>query len=303
LPDVVLPFDDPELSATTVADVLADPARFEGCTLADPLEGVPYGVCKAIVMRRPDGVPWVHSFAHGRSIYQMRYDARAIEAALNKAKPAEAAATFVSLALTAELDAEEQERLRDLTSQRAGTGRRTLDRALKAARQEQAGQRAQENRDRRNAARQDPRPQLDAPDKDAPWLPTMGALNDVLGRCTAPEPPMRDADGFLTAIHTRRIVNLHALTALGANANEPTESRLPAPEEPLLTRLDEAQAAELIEQQIDYIDPAGQSVHLATPFVKHFLCRHDDVLPVVSGIATMPIVLPDGSILSGRGLR
>ena len=35
LPDVVLPFDDPELTGNTVADVLADPGRFEGATLAD----------------------------------------------------------------------------------------------------------------------------------------------------------------------------------------------------------------------------------------------------------------------------
>ena len=39
-PGVVLPFDDSDLAGTTVADVLADPARFEGATLADPLEGV-----------------------------------------------------------------------------------------------------------------------------------------------------------------------------------------------------------------------------------------------------------------------
>ena len=44
-PDVVLPFDDQELAGCTVGDVLADPERFEGETLADPLEGVDYGRC------------------------------------------------------------------------------------------------------------------------------------------------------------------------------------------------------------------------------------------------------------------
>ena len=43
LPDVALPFDDADLAGITVADVLADPARFEGATLADPLEGIDYG--------------------------------------------------------------------------------------------------------------------------------------------------------------------------------------------------------------------------------------------------------------------
>ena len=39
-PEVELPFDDPKLAGCTVADVLADPEKFEGETLADPLEGV-----------------------------------------------------------------------------------------------------------------------------------------------------------------------------------------------------------------------------------------------------------------------
>ena len=68
-PDVVLPCDDEELAGCTVADVLADPAKFEGETLADPLEGVDYGRCVAKIMLRDDGTPWIHSFAHGRTIY------------------------------------------------------------------------------------------------------------------------------------------------------------------------------------------------------------------------------------------
>src|SRR6266567_2746627 len=62
LSDVELPFDDPDLAGCTVADVLDDPDRFDGATLADPLEGIEYGVCKAKVMRRPDGSLWIHSF-------------------------------------------------------------------------------------------------------------------------------------------------------------------------------------------------------------------------------------------------
>jgi hypothetical protein len=55
LPDVVLPFDDEDLAGATVADVLADPARFEDATLADPLEGIRYGAGKAKIMLRADG--------------------------------------------------------------------------------------------------------------------------------------------------------------------------------------------------------------------------------------------------------
>jgi hypothetical protein len=95
LPDVVLPMDDDDLAGTTVRDVLADPARFERATLADPLEGVPYGRSKAKIMRRAEGTPWIHSFAHGRTIYELKLDAATVRAAIEKAPKDEAASTFV----------------------------------------------------------------------------------------------------------------------------------------------------------------------------------------------------------------
>ena len=106
----------------------------------------------------------------------------------------------------------------------------------------------------------------------SPWLPAMEVLNDVHGASTADEPPMRDLEGVYTAVHVRRVPNMHALTADGANQEEAKDSRLPAPEHPLLTRLTEAELAEVIERHIDYFDPKDQrSVHLAGPFVKHFM--------------------------------
>ena len=90
LPSIVLPFDDPNLAGVTVAEVLADPARYEGETLADPLEGVGYGRCKAVIMLNGDGTPWIHSFAHGRTVYSLRYDAAAVRAALKRTRDANA---------------------------------------------------------------------------------------------------------------------------------------------------------------------------------------------------------------------
>jgi hypothetical protein len=84
-PAIVLPFDDEKLAGCTVGDVLADPERFEGETLADPLEGVAYGRCVAKIMRRADGTPWIHSFAHGRTIYELKFDAASVRKAMEKA--------------------------------------------------------------------------------------------------------------------------------------------------------------------------------------------------------------------------
>ena len=64
---------DKDLEGCTVGDVLADPEKFVGATLADPLEGVGYGTNCAKVMRRPDGSVWINSFAHGRAVYDLQY--------------------------------------------------------------------------------------------------------------------------------------------------------------------------------------------------------------------------------------
>ena len=93
-PDVELPFDNPELADKTVGDVLADPERFEGETLADPLEGVAYGRCVAKVMRRADGTPWIHSFAHGRTIYALKLDVAGVRKALEAAAKDDVVATM-----------------------------------------------------------------------------------------------------------------------------------------------------------------------------------------------------------------
>ena len=100
---------------------------------------------------------------------------------------------------------------------------------------------------------------------------------------------MRDIDGVVTQVRTRRVPNMHALTSRGANEGEPGETQQPATEQPLLTRLNETHLAELIEHHIDYVDGTGKSVHLAASFAKHLHTRDDDALPIVTAIATLPV--------------
>jgi putative DNA primase/helicase len=69
--EFALVFDDPNLGPCTVAAVLADPDKYVGETLADPLEGVAYGRGKAKIYRRPDGQMMINSFAHGGVKYQL----------------------------------------------------------------------------------------------------------------------------------------------------------------------------------------------------------------------------------------
>jgi putative DNA primase/helicase len=90
LPDVVLPFDRRENDGVTVGDVLANPDRFVGATMADPIEGVRYGRGKAKLYRRRDGTIWISSRAHGGARYYLRHSAEP-EAAANPRQDHEAA--------------------------------------------------------------------------------------------------------------------------------------------------------------------------------------------------------------------
>jgi hypothetical protein len=212
LPDVELPFDDPEFAGCTVGDVLADPDRFEGATLADPLEGIPYGTCKAKIMLGADGVPFIHSFAHGRTFYRLKADAAFVRAAMERAGDAEAAKVFVELAATADLDAQELEALRNEAAKRSGVGRLAIKEMLKAAERDCAARRAEQERERRNAQRTDPRPTIPVPKGNAPWLPVVETLNGVLGGLRTAEPPLRDIDGYCTRTRRMQVPGTHAFT-------------------------------------------------------------------------------------------
>jgi hypothetical protein len=82
-----------------------------------------------------------------------------------------------------------------------------------------------------------------------------------------------------------------------------SRTRLPAPEQLLIVPLNEMELAERIEQHIEYVDENGRPVHLQPQFVKHYLRRDDGGLPIITSIAQLPIVLHDGTILTGRGLN
>jgi hypothetical protein len=81
----LLEFDDDGIGTRSVADVLADPERFHGKTLADPIEGRSYGRGKAKLYRNTSGAVVVNSFAHGGCVYRLQHDAAFIEARLNEA--------------------------------------------------------------------------------------------------------------------------------------------------------------------------------------------------------------------------
>jgi len=209
-PDIVLQFDDPELAVCTVGDVLANPELYEGETLADPLEGVAYGRCVAKIMRRAEGTPWIHSFAHGRTIYVLKHDAASVRRAMEKAAKDDVVRTFTQLAASADLDPIELAELRQLAKKLSGIGLAAIDAALKAEQEQQAAQNAEAARARQAARRRDPRLYIMAPFPDEPWLPVMDVLNEVIGGVIAARPPARDIDGDAMQMRKLPVPNMHA---------------------------------------------------------------------------------------------
>ncbi len=252
-PNVELPFDAEDMAGATVRDVLADPDRFVDATLADPLEGVDYGRGKAKIMRRLDGTLWINSFAHGRTAYALKHDAANVEREMLAADPTEAADVLVRLLLLADLQPDDEQRLRELAIKLSGVKARPLGAKIKQARDEQKHQRANAERDRATATRDDRRKQLPVPLPDAERLPVLEALEEVLCASDDPEPPMRDLDGRPVEVRSRPPTKLHELTSSGANQAEPEETRLPAPAMPLLTPHDRYSFAHQIEQHIEFV--------------------------------------------------
>jgi hypothetical protein len=292
LPDVVLPFDDAEFAGCTVGDVLADPQRFADATLADPVEGVGYGRNCAKIMIGSDGTPWVNSFAHGRATYQLRYDARALRNLLEQADDADVLGAMIALDAQAEIDEVELEGLIRYLKKRTGEGIFPIKRKVREARERRAAAAQQKQRERLRAERNDQRPQIACPALDAPWLPVMDTILEVVSQAEPPQKIKRDIDDAATRPRRTVVPRTHAFSD-----EEETDSKLPTPEQWALLRMNDMELAEEIERHIDFVDEEGRSVHLPMSFVRHFLQRNDG-LPTVVAIATLPIVLADGRVLA-----
>jgi hypothetical protein len=126
-----------------------------------------------------------------------------------------------------------------------------------------------------------------------------------MGADKSPEPPMRDVEHVACRITSRSIPALHELTAFGANSEDQDNEPLPAPEQPRITRHTDVTLVEEIERHVEFIketEKGTSAVRLPAGFVRHYLSRDDGALPTVRSIATLPIVLGNGTLLARTGL-
>jgi hypothetical protein len=220
-PATVLEFDDPDLKGTKVADILADPDKFIEETLADPLEGAPYGRGKAKVLPGGGGTVVIYSHAHGLgTVYHLKHDKRSIEVAVQAAPRATALQVLIKGIVHGDVDPAETEELLVVGASCTGIKKRELNALLKAAQKAEAERRAREARERRLAERCDSRPQMAAPEADAEWLPVMAALNQTLAGSAVPEPPARNSRKYCAMVRSAELPSLHTLVAREVNPAE-----------------------------------------------------------------------------------
>jgi hypothetical protein len=215
LPIVVLPFDDEKLAGTTVAQVLADPQRYLDAKMADPIEGVEYGRGKAKVMIRDDGTVFINSFAHGGRRFSLTLDKDAVKAEIEKVDAVHAGKKLAELLTVSDLDAQDMEELRTFAAARAGVGKLIIKALIKQADAFAFAERAKDERKRRTDARVDPRPEIEAPPPDDPWIPQMETVRDVLVQTSEQRWSIRDMDNEDAAAVERTSLEMHAFT----NAN------------------------------------------------------------------------------------
>jgi hypothetical protein len=290
LPDDEVDLDDE--GVVKVGAILDDPAAYDGEHLSDPLEGPDYGRGKAYVHVGVDGEPWIYSFAHGGINYSLRYDAAAVRARLAAAQDADLVDRLIKLLLWAEVTEVEEDAIVDEVAHRAHAKFRSIKAMIKAARQERRKRRAEAARERDRAKRTDPRPQVPRPAGDAPLIPTMQAVNDVVTLAPLRERLFRNLDDVVARKRRLVVPNTHAFTGDDATNED-------APEQWVIAPLDEFELTEALERNIDYVHPeTGRSVTPPARVVRAYRKRGDGVLPTIAAVAISPVILADGGVLA-----
>jgi hypothetical protein len=299
MPHLELDFD--HLGIVSVAAVLGDPDRFAGETLADPLEGVDYGRCKAKVMRADDGGLFIHSFAHGRALYRLRHDARSAKAAIAQA-PVDGLIDYaVALEAMTDMEADELADFVATVAKKASIGVQAVKARI-----------AKEHREREKAKRKtalasggDGRLTRPRPEFDGELLPTTKFLDEVLASDQREEPPMRDASGNLVEVRVQEPWKLHLLTADGTNAAVEDTETMKAPAEPGLIRLTPTGVKMLVERYVCFVVQKKNTSYfgaLPGPFVAALMEYSTSDIPVVRAINTAPLVTTSGQVIDGVGL-
>ena len=289
-------FDDPELDVVTVADILADPAKYHGETLADPVEGRDYGRGKCKLYYNGGGDVRINSFAHGGNVYKLRHCPEYIAIKVEEAGE-DAPTVLARLApFAGGIDAVTRERLRDLAAKVGKVGKRAVNEIFKQA---QAKARKEEKEHRaRGAPRGDGKPKearqrLDLLGGERPA--TLRRIEAVLRK-----PANVSAGAVLSRGQTQAVLRFATdpvkLRAGRAEIELPTGSAYLAPAKP-----------EHLQAQLDRLfafykfTADGEDYPTDCPSdLARYVLVNASLLPVMS-ISRTPVIRADGSVIETPG--
>lgn len=312
-PQWLLEFDDPAHGVMSVADVMADPVRFVGETLSDPVEGLSYGRGKAMVIARETGGFFIHSFAHGRATYDLVYDEATIMAIAAQTQDKYLLPVICDAMVDAAIDQAAYDRIRSRVSTKAGVGFRAFNAAMTAARDKKS------RREREAAAARavflDTRTKMVAPAFDAELMATVRPIDANLAHHSADpmDPVLRNSEGNIVSVVYRQPHGLHELgasadsgTGEGAETGAgPNPVKPPAQPVPALEVQTGPALRMLVERHIRLVKTSRKGdtmdVSLAEHFVNALSVLPGSVIPICDGIQLVPLVMAGRRLLAPMG--
>jgi hypothetical protein len=302
-PDVELEFD--RLGLVTVGAVLADPQAYVGETLADPMEGIDYGRCKAKIMRGDDGALFIHSFAHGRSFYSLRHDLESAKEAFEKIPRGGTIDDAMAILAQAELEEDEVDEFTRLVSKIARVGVRPLRARIKKERTERAVALTLEARKPSMDSETDGRVVRPRPQPNGELSPIVSFLDELLSNDKSEEPAMRNASRRLVRVDEQQPWHLHLLTSDSANAVGEEAEAMKAPEEPVLVELTTTGVELLLEKYVRWVafrkNGERYFAALPTPFINALMEYPKSAIPLIRAVNTAPLLTASGRVIDGVG--
>jgi hypothetical protein len=303
-----LEFDDPEIGVVTVADVMKAPEKYIGETLADPREGVAYGRCKGMVMGAAGdyGGMVIHSFAHGRALYQLKMDFEMVKAIVTAHGRSGVLKLYFRLREQAEFDVEQEAEMKKIVINLSGLGARVFKAAEKEFKQKKAKAQQKEK------VSDDPRPAIEAPSRTDPLNEPILMLDMILSSVANPiGAPFLNIEGRHARVEMRSLPGLHQLVSEAEQAKA-GDGFIPAPPQHSIAEIDAAQMAltyeKFVRMWVRRANPVtGEEyeaeVRLPQDMAMAYAGWDKSALARVSGVSPLPIVLPVGEILATNGLH
>lgn len=303
-PSWVLDFDDPGIGFKTVAEVQADPPRYVGETLSDPIEGPTYGRGKAMVMGSESGGYVINSFAHGHRLYRLVHDEATLLAVCAATDAKYVLEVVADAMIDAELSGAAYASIKDAVRKKAGVGFRDFTRAVKDAR-ERRRKREREAHEARTAFL-DPRMKMEIPAFDAELMASVRPIDAALSTRSgdATDPPLRGVDGEILRVVNRSPTKLHELGSHEAAPDGSVTSRR-APPVPTLEAQKGAALRMFVESYVRFVkiarNGATTDVALFETFVLALSAFRESAIPVCEGVQPVPLVMQRRKLIAPVG--